>query len=230
MSSPGEDPPPKGPTPPRVPPSRPGPIGGKRDSNRRRRIRELHDAGLRLFLKRGIVAVTIDEIVREAGMAKASFYRYLKDKEELVATIIATIRTPVEAALDACEAALAEATSHEAMFLAYQALGLRLAQMIRDHGDVVLLYLQQARAPGVGARSAVAELAQLIDERAVFLTEAARKHGLWRPFDARISSMVVVGAAEKLLFASLTGQDVGERHKIPAALASLVLDGLRNPA
>ncbi len=229
MSSPGDDAPVKGPTPPRVPPSRPGPIGGKRDSNRRRRIRELHDAGLRLFLERGIVAVTIDEIVREAGMAKASFYRYLKDKEELVATIIATIREPLSAALDDCEAQLADATTNEALFFAYQAFGLRLAQLIRDHGDVVLLYLQQSRAPGVGARSAVAELAQLIDERSVRLTEAAREHGLWRPFDSRISSMVVVGAAEKLLLATLRGEDVGERHKIPAALASLVLDGLRNP-
>lgn len=224
-SKPGFD----GPAPPRIPPSRPGPVGGKRDENRKRRTRELYEAGLKLFLERGIIAVTIDEIVRAAGMAKASFYRYFRDKEELVDTIVSAVREPVAQALDECEAALERANDSPAMFRAYQVLGLRLAMLIRERGDVVLLYLQEARAPGVGARRPVRALAEYVDGSAVRLTEAARRHGLWRPFDSRVSSLVVVGAAERLLVAVLRGEEVGEVTQLPGALASLVLDGLRNP-
>jgi len=43
------------------PVERPGAVGGKRDLNRRQRVQDLIDAGLALFLQRGIEAVTIDE-------------------------------------------------------------------------------------------------------------------------------------------------------------------------
>ena len=54
---------------------RPGALGGKRDLNRRKRVQDLVAAGLELFLNNGIGGVTIDEVAREAGMAKGNFYR-----------------------------------------------------------------------------------------------------------------------------------------------------------
>ncbi|MGM0576536.1 MAG: TetR/AcrR family transcriptional regulator [Myxococcota bacterium] len=216
------------PRPPRVPEERPGRPGGKRDANRRRRIRQLCEAGLRLFLADGVVPVTIDRIVREAGMAKASFYRYLRDKEELVATILAPLRDAVEAALDTCEAELAQAESHEEMLEAYQGLGAALARLLASQREPILLYLQEARAPGVGPRAPVRALADLVDARALRLTEAAASHGLWRSFDPHVSSLAVVGAVERLLLAVLRGEYRGDPTRIPGALASLVLDGLRN--
>ena len=75
------------PEPRHVPTLRPGPKGGKRDINRRRRTKEICDAGLSLFLQRGIEGVTIDDIVKSASVAKGSFYRYFQDKSDLVAAI-----------------------------------------------------------------------------------------------------------------------------------------------
>ncbi|MCB9730705.1 MAG: TetR/AcrR family transcriptional regulator [Deltaproteobacteria bacterium] len=219
----------RGPVPPRVPESRPGPPGGKRDANRRQRTQDLCAAGLALFLEQGINPVTIDAIASRAGVAKASFYRYFKDKEELVATLFAPVRDAVLEALDACARALSEAHHAEALLPAYQRLGAGLAQLLPAHRAVVLLYLQEARAPAVGARRPVSELARAIDQRALALTEAARAHALLRPFDPRTSSLAVVGAAERLLLGVLRGEDVGPPLTLPTALASLVLDGLRAP-
>ncbi|MFA9471265.1 MAG: helix-turn-helix domain-containing protein, partial [Deltaproteobacteria bacterium] len=70
------------------PVERPGAFGGKRDINRRKRVQDLIEAGLSLFLERGIEAVTIDEVAREAGMAKGNFYRYFRDKADLVEAVI----------------------------------------------------------------------------------------------------------------------------------------------
>ncbi len=218
-----------GPAPPRVPSERPGPVGGKRDVNRRKRIRQLCDAGLELFLERGVVAVTIDEIVKAAGMAKASFYRYFKDKEELVDTLLSTIAEPVQSALEACHQELAEADGPEDMMQAYQTLGASLAQLLFKAPTVVRLFLQESRGPAVGARRPIVALASDIDQQSVRLTEAGRRHGLWREFDSRLSTLVVVGAAERMLLAVLRSEDVGSLPSVPREFARLIIEGLGNP-
>ncbi len=219
----------RGVEPARVPGSRPGPLGGVRDANRRQRTHDLCAAALALFLEQGINPVAIEAITSRAGVAKASFYRYFKDKEELVATLFAPVSGATLDALSTCAATLADARQASELLPAYQRLGAALARVIFAHRDVVLLYLQEARAPGVGARRPVSDLAQAIDDHARQLTEAGRVHRLLRPFDAPTSSLAVVGAAERLLLAVLRGEDVGDPLNLPTALASMVLDGLRAP-
>ena len=69
----------------REPKQRPGQPGGRRDRNRKERLKSLGHSALELFLEQGIQATTIDEITKAAGVAKGSFYRYFEDKCALVA-------------------------------------------------------------------------------------------------------------------------------------------------
>lgn len=215
------------PVPPRLPPERPGPEGGKRAENRRRRIKVLCDAALSLFLKRGIESVTIDEIVKAASVAKGSFYRYFRDKEELVATLIAPIRAQIQMPIETARAALEAAETYEAIMGAYRALGEGLAGPIIAHTDLVQLYLQESRAPGVGARAPIRALAREIGEQALVLSQLAHARGIVKAVDPRVSALVVVGAVERLMFGLLSGEDVGDPLAIPDTLVSLVMDGLR---
>ena len=206
---------------------RPGPKGGKRDANRRRRIKDLCDAGLSLFLQRGIEGVTIDDIVRAAGVAKGSFYRYFADKTDLVATIFAPQERRVIAAFHAAEAALLQAAGREELFAAYQLLAEGMAEILVEDPDVFLLYLQENRAPGVGARAPLCRLAENVDRLSIALTNIAHSRALLRPIEPRVSARSVVGAVEKLLHGLLTGEDLGEPTDIPETLISMILDGLR---
>src|SRR4051794_12198344 len=72
---------------------RPGPIGGKRDENRRQKNKDLQAAALELFLRKGIEGTTIDDIVERAGVAKGSFYRYFNDKDALARALVHDLRT-----------------------------------------------------------------------------------------------------------------------------------------
>lgn len=211
----------------RTPDARPGPPGGKRDENRRRRTREIAAAALQLFLARGIESVTIDEIVVAAGVAKGSFYRYFDDKAALVRALLAPVAGRLADATARCEIALQAARSKADLLEAYQALAGALAAGVFEAPDVVLLYLQENRAPGVDARAPVVELAAQGRAGALRLTEAAQAHGLLRPLDARVSAVAVTGAVERLLYGFLKGEDLGAPGVIPGALISLVLDGLR---
>ena len=74
-------------------------------SGRRAKTRQaLVDAGFRLLATRPIDAIAIDDIVREAGVAKGSFYNHFDDKDALARTIAGHIRVDLEAAVDAANA------------------------------------------------------------------------------------------------------------------------------
>lgn len=220
----------------RIPQQRPGQVGGKRDANRRRRIEALQKAALGLFLEKGIEGTTIDDIVAAAGVAKGSFYRYFRDKEDLVEQVLAPVSEAVIGAMERCEKEIsrlggAPGEGRGALSDAYHVLGVELASVMLSHVDVVRLYLHENRAPAIGARRPVRAMADAIAERTYALTASAQRQGLLRPFDPRISGLAVIGAIEQILGAVLSGEDLGAPETIADSLISLILDGLRpNPS
>lgn len=210
-----------------VPSERPGPPGGKRDRNRRKRTRALLDAGLELFLVRGIENVTIDEIAKRAKMAKGSFYRYFKSKEELVDALIEPLMNTASAAFDGCKEALAQARTHDQIVESYSVLGEALAETGFGHVGALQLYLQEARGPDVGARGPVCRLARLISTESIELTIVAHEHGLLRKITPAVSALAVVGAVERLLLATLQDELDVSSTMVIADLIDLVIDGLR---
>ncbi|UJR79085.1 TetR family transcriptional regulator [Sandaracinus amylolyticus] len=211
----------------RAPKERPGPPGGKRDVNRKQRTQAIAHAALALFLEKGVEAVTIDDIAREADVAKGSFYRYFEDKTELVDAIFEPVSTLVRAAMQRCEDALSAANDRDSLFQAYQGLARDLIPVAVGYLDVVRLYLQENRAPGHGARAPIRALALDIEKSAVKLTEIAVQKELLRVSDPRISALAVVGATEQLALGFLHGRLDAPPPQVASTLIDLVLEGLR---
>jgi AcrR family transcriptional regulator len=212
----------------RLPRKRPGPEGGKRDRNRRANQQGLVDAALALMLTDGTASVTIDQIVERAGMAKGSFYRYARDKEDLVAQILMPVIVEATAALDRCEQQL-RTRRRDDIAAIYLALARDLSQVVARHAPRVLMYLQEARAPQGAVAPAIQHLADALTSRTIALTEIARDHGLIRPVDPEISALAVLGAVEAILFAHLRRRRA-PRAGIPqvtAELVDIVLRGIR---
>jgi AcrR family transcriptional regulator len=61
-------------------------------------------AGRRLFCERAVDAVTVDDIVQAAEVAKGSFYNHFVDREALVRAVSAEIRASVERSVDCANA------------------------------------------------------------------------------------------------------------------------------
>ncbi|MFL5345365.1 MAG: TetR/AcrR family transcriptional regulator [Hyalangium sp.] len=192
-------------------------------------MKELSEAGLRLFVERGLDGVTIDDITQAAGVAKGTFYRYFEDQTALVDALLEPVRRELLTGLETCGRALAAARDVEAMFDAYRAVAAIIAGSLLQYPDVVRLYLQECRGPAVGARVKVVELARLLSRHAVDITEKAHTHGLLRPIRPAVSGLAVVGAVERLLLALLSEEEIGNPLELPDALTTLVLDGLRLP-
>jgi AcrR family transcriptional regulator len=207
---------------------RPGALGGKRDLNRRKRVQDLVEAGLSLFLACGIEAVTIDEVARKAGMAKGNFYRYFRDKTDLVEAVIQPVRAAVRSAIEECERQLRRADGPEATVAAYAPVGASVAAVLAAHPGPTQLYLQERRAPGIPARRVITDLASEFDERAIALTRVAVERGLLSVDDPRVSALAVVGAVEGLALASLRREFFLDPVQTTNTLISIVLDGIRN--
>ncbi|MDY7227273.1 TetR/AcrR family transcriptional regulator [Hyalangium rubrum] len=192
-------------------------------------MKALGEAGLRLFVTRGLEGVTVDDITQAAGVAKGTFYRYFEDQTALVGMLLEPVRRELLDGLEACGRALSGARDVETMFEAYRAMAAIIASALLQYPDVVRLYLQECRGPAVGARVKVVELARLISRHAVDITEKSHTHGLLRPIRPAVSGLAVVGAVERLLLAVLSEEDIGNPLELPDALTTLVLDGLRLP-
>lgn len=206
---------------------RPGPPDGKRATNRRRRTNEIATAALPLLLEQGVESVTIDAICGAAGIAKGSFYRYFDDKIALVEHLLQPLSDELHAVIDDTEQALRDARDVERLEQAYQLLAARVSEALLSRTDVVQLYLQESRAPGVGARAPIAELGEAVGAGAIRLTIAARSHGLLRDVDPAVSALAVVGAIERLLAEALAGRLKAEPLAAARDLLTIVLDGVR---
>ena len=84
-------------------------------------------------------ATTIAEITSDAKTAKGSFYRYFRDKEELVEALFAPLADLAEEAFAEAEKNLANATNEAQITLAYNILGMRLVPGILEHRELVCL-------------------------------------------------------------------------------------------
>lgn len=211
----------------RVPTRRPGRAGGKRDTNRRERTEALHKAAIGLFLERGVENVTVDDIARAAGTAKGNFYRYAADKRELVAALVAPLAETFSEAFARCDVRIHAAKSTSELTPAFMTLAMDLFQGVQAHEQIVLLWLQESRAPAVGARVPIAEFNRDITAKTIGLTEFAHEHGLLRKIPAAVSALAVVGAVERLLIAYLRDEMFADNPAgVVQSLVMLVMEGI----
>ncbi len=218
----------RGHKPPHLPSERPGPAGGKRDANRRKKVQVICDAGLALFCEQGANAVTVDEIVAKAQIPKGSFYRYFSDKEELVETLFDPLATELRSIVGTTEAALTATDSPAALNRVYLELAALISRLLASNLDLLRLYLQENRGPDVGARRPILRLAREVDEIAFSLSRVARAHGLLRSdYDLQVGALTSLGAVERLLYSYVRGDSMAAPAAVSADLIRVILDGVR---
>jgi AcrR family transcriptional regulator len=205
---------------------RPGPKGGRRDTNRKQRFAEVQDAALTLFLDRGLDAVAIEDIAKSAGMAKSNFYRYAESKEALVEAILAPLRDEVFDAYDRCAADCADAADGKALTAAYMALAFQLLRTNDQHQRRVMLFLQEARGADAGPRQVIRQFERDVIARSIALTEIAHARGTLRKIPPHISAHIVVGAVERILLAYLRDHVFKNAAEVVQSLVRLVMEGI----
>ena len=213
--------------PAKVPDARPGPEGGKRHQNRLRKTRALVEAARSHFLERGLEPVTIDDIVRTAGVSKGSFYRYFENKEALIAALFQPLTEPVIAALDTAATHLASAREPAAFEAAYAELAGELLPVLLGQTEALQIFLQERHGAATPAREPVHALDAAVIDRALRMTRAAQTSGFLKPLEPEVSAIAVIGAIHELLRRFLAGEGLEDPVRGAEQLVDLVLHGVR---
>lgn len=115
-----------------------------RTDRRRARTRAaLLQAGQALFAAQSVDAVSVDDIVLAADVAKGSFYNHFTDKDALAREIAAQVRAEAEAKVDEANAGVADPASRmaraQAVFVRFAARNPERARaMMRLHAGATL--------------------------------------------------------------------------------------------
>jgi len=172
-------------------------------------------AASELFARHGIRAVGVDAIIAAAGVAKASFYRHFRSKDDLVA---AWLRDGRARWLDRARVqTAARATSPSDELLVFFDVVLELEDDPNFYGCPYLNTAAELRdAPGVVRR----EMVDFIDEVEAYLEDLARRAGLRSP--GAVALQLRLLAAGMFALMNVYGGDATSGAKARQAAAAII--------
>jgi len=179
------------------------------------RRRELVDAAVRVFARKGFHGSRVGDIAEEAGVAHGLLYHYFRSKDEVLETIFrdAWQRLTIETdRIEASDIALREQLRRFARIY--------LGSWLVTPELIAVLVREIARSPAVGS--------QVGEVRGVFLSlmrmiEAARERGEVRAdCNALLAAWTVYGALEEILTGWVLGQLPAEEDDVERAVATVV--------
>lgn len=153
-------------------------------------------------------------------MARGTFYLYFSEKLELFEALVDRWFEPLLDLLRELHEALSEArTRAESLFL-YQRVAGRLALLGLEHAEVVLLTFRETRHAGEAGeriRTREVQLREVVTQ----LTLLAVDRGLITAEDPRLTSLVILGAVEKLYYEFLVGTELGDPQELAGNVVRL---------
>jgi TetR/AcrR family transcriptional regulator, fatty acid metabolism regulator protein len=179
------------------------------------RRRELLDAAVRVFARKGFHASRVGDVAEEAGVAHGLLYHYFRSKDEVLETIFRESWEVLAADTDRIESS-GVALREQLRRFARVYLG---SWLLRP--DVIAVLVREvARSPALGN--------QIEEVRGVFhslerMIEAAQLRGEVRSdCNPRLAAWVVYGALEEILTGWVLGQLPADEADVERAVATVV--------
>ncbi|MBI1238798.1 MAG: TetR family transcriptional regulator [Alphaproteobacteria bacterium] len=183
------------------------------DRRRRKSRAALLAAGEGLFARHGVDAVSVDEIVAAADVAKGTFYNHFESKDDLSRAIASAIRAEVEEAVTSGNAEIADPALRSARALCVYA---RFAEKAPDRARVLTRIHAGAVKPGATLnRGVVADIERGLAENR---------------FQARSLQAALLFVMGTVIAGMVAVLDGAAPEEIAAALAEMQLAGLGLPA
>lgn len=203
---------------------------GRREEKKQQKREAITAAGLKLFLEQGYERASIEQIAAEAGIARGTFYLYFPTKLELFEALADNWFEPLLTLLAEVEAKLETSNTKEQSFAIYSEMALNLAVMGLTNEEPVLLAFRESRAAHE-AGAAVRKRELILQAASLRLTEVGTARGLITAPNPRITSLLIIGAIERVYFEFLTGgEGLGDPMRLAADAVAMLGNMLDLPA
>jgi TetR/AcrR family transcriptional regulator, fatty acid metabolism regulator protein len=179
------------------------------------RRRELLDAAVRVFARKGFHASRVGDIAEEAGVAHGLLYHYFRSKDEVLETIFHDAWERLATETDRIEASGVPLREQLRRFAR-----IYLGSWLMTPELIAVLVREIARTPAVGSR--------IDDVRVIFVSlqrmiAVAQERGEVREdCNPQIAAWVVYGALEEILTGWVLGQLRAEEEDVERAVHMVV--------
>jgi AcrR family transcriptional regulator len=187
--------------------------------------RQLLDAAVRVFARKGYHASRVGDIAEEAGVAHGLLYHYFKSKDDVLEAVFHenwSVLLARIASVEETEEPAADQLRHVAAILLRTWLHLP---------DVVRVVVREfGRSPELAER--IGDLAQPIDVIQRVIARGVASGEFRSDIDPRVAATVVYGSIDELLTAWVLGRLPSGKDDVAAAektLCEVSLLGLRHP-
>jgi TetR/AcrR family transcriptional regulator, fatty acid metabolism regulator protein len=187
--------------------------------------RQLLDAAVRVFARKGFHASRVGDIAEEAGVAHGLLYHYFKSKDDVLDAVFQenwSILVARIASVEETEEAAADQLRHIAAIVLRTWLHLP---------DVVRVVIREfGRSPELADR--IGELAQPIDVIQRVIARGVERGEFRSDIDPRVAATVVYGSIDELLTGWVLGRLPSGEDDVAAAEKTLLdvsLLGLQHP-
>jgi len=171
-------------------------VGADRQADRRRQILE---AAVHVFARRGFHTARVGEVAEEAGVAYGLVYHYFKSKEELLETIFRDTWTQMLARISEVEQSGVPAAEG-----VRQVTALLLRTWRRDPDLVRVLVREVTRSPHM--QREVEEISHAMDALERIIQRGQESGEFNADLDSRLAAVVFYGALDEVLTGWVLGQ------------------------
>jgi len=191
------------------------PAMGRREENKAKKRQRLEDEGLQLFLESGYDRTSIEQVAAASDVARGTFYLYFPDKRSLFETLIDHWYQPMLGLMAEVDEAIDGSQTQAELFAVYEGMATSLATLGLVHAGSLLLAFREVRRVGEAGDLLRAREVKLTDA-VVSMTRRAAEKGLIVAADHRLTSLIIMGAIERLIWEFLEGRDIGEDPTVVA--------------
>jgi TetR/AcrR family fatty acid metabolism transcriptional regulator len=194
-----------------------------RSAAQEERRRQILDAAVRAFAKKGYHACRVSDIAEEAGVAYGLVYHYFESKDAVLESIFREMWGMMVAAINAIEEI--EDSPREQLRKSC-AIVLRTW---RDYPDVVRVLVREVARSGEQLQREVEEIAHAFEALSRIVERGQEQNVFRRDISPRLASWVIYGALEEILTGWVLGRLPGDDEDIKEAertVVGILCDGL----
>lgn len=156
---------------------------GLRERKKQETLRRITDAGICLFIEKGIDATTLDEIAAMAGISRRTFFHYFKSKDDILLSLQSGMGEMIAERVRQADAAASPLETIRDSVIAV------CAEVPTD--DMLAIDRLMRSSPAVQARK---QASYVEHERALFTALSTRWPDPAREIGLRLVAMLAIGA------------------------------------
>jgi TetR/AcrR family fatty acid metabolism transcriptional regulator len=194
-----------------------------RSAAQEERRRQILDAAVRAFARKGYHACRVSDIAEEAGVAYGLVYHYFESKDAVLEAIFREMWGMMVGAINAIEAI--EESPREQLRKSC-AIVLRTW---RDYPDVVRVLVREVARSGEQLQREVEEIAHAFEALQRIIERGQQQKAFRDDLSPRLAAWIVYGALEEILTGWVLGRLPGEDDDIreaERAVVGILCDGL----